>query len=94
MAQHIPIEAFKQKRFKTIKHGIISNFSRAYGMRTSMRYNYLGITTQEFDGVEGLEKYHADYKIPKSVIFGDNTGYFEIHYDPKIKKVINIFLVA
>lgn len=90
MAQHYPIECFSQKRMRDIEKGIRSNFAKAYGMKTSMKYIYSEDLTKAYD-VENREVYLATYSIPKS-IYGDTKGVFEIHWNNKTRIVEHIYL--
>jgi len=93
MAQHIPIESFKQKRFKTIKKGILKAFKNPY-MKTSMKYIYDPYLQKTHRIDSDDEVYITEYYIGKGFIHGSDRGSFEIHFNKKTKKVTNIYLVA
>lgn len=88
MAQHIQTKHFQQKAFRTIENGIDSAFKKSRGfMKSSMKYNFEGVEDKN-------EVYTTIRRIPKGIVYGDNTACFEIHYNP-IKKIIEkIYLVA
>lgn len=88
MAQHYPIESFKQKRFKVIANGIEYAFKKSRGlMNTSMSYEYTGEQ-------EGNEVYLVRRKIPSGIVYGMDIGIFEVHYNRESRKVVVIYLVA
>jgi len=87
MAQHIPTRAFKQKAFRAIENGIHSAFNRSYDMKTSMRYEYVGVQ-------DGREVYLTTRNIPEGVVCGTNKGTFEIHFEPETQTIEELYLVA
>ena len=93
MAQHIPIESFTQKKFKTIKKGIINAFKNPY-MKTSMKYIYDPYLQETHRIDPDDEVYFTEYYIGKGFVHGDTRGTFEIHFNKATKTITNIFLVA
>ena len=93
MAQHIPIESFTQKRFKTIKAGILKAFKNPY-MHTSMKYIYEKSLSDFYAEHENDEVYLTEYYIGKGFVYGDTRGAFEIHFNKKTRKIEHIYFVA
>lgn len=88
MAQHYPIESFKQKRFKVIANGIDYAFAKSRGlMKTSMSFQFIGEQ-------EGNEVYLVKRRIPAGIVYGSEIGDFEVHYSPVSRKIVMIYLVA
>lgn len=90
MAQHIPIQAFKQKSMRKIEESIRN---QKY-FRTSMKFEPLDPMYEETpeDQVYGTERH-----TPKSIT-GFDRNYFEVHtkpiYGTSAREVTNIYLVA
>lgn len=88
MAQHYPIGTFKQKRFEVIKNGIEYAFTKSRGlMQTSMSFQYVGEQ-------EGNEVYVVRRRIPAGIVAGSVFGDFEVHYSPKSRRIVEMYLVA
>lgn len=90
MAQHIPIENFKQKAFRKIEQSI----RQQQYFNTSMKFDdlpYEDLKEQPTD-----EVYWTERTIPKGIIWGSNRGGFEVHTEPAKfgRKATNIYLVA
>lgn len=87
MAQHIPTRLLSQKAFRKIEEGVHSAFNRSRGlMKTSMRYQYHGVQ-------EGMEVYSYARSVPSSMVHG-GIATIEIHWNPVLKKIEEIYLVA
>jgi hypothetical protein len=87
MAQHIPISAFKQKRFRVIENSIRQAFKHYSYIRGSLKYEFL---YEE----QGLEVWLTNRYIRKGIVYGDDHGSFEIHYDRYNGRIKEIYLVA
>jgi hypothetical protein len=87
MAQHIPIQQFKQKRFRDIEKGIISTFKKTKGLlKTSTVYNFL-------ETKEDTDIYYTTRRVPESIVYGGVVE-IEIHYNKLTKNITSIYLVA
>ena len=86
MAQHIPIEAFKQKAFRTIERSIRGQQNIAGSLRFERQSFY----------DDNSEVFYTERTIPKGIIFNDTRGAFEVHTQKQGNKriVTNIYLVA
>jgi hypothetical protein len=88
MAQHIPIEAFNQKVFKTIHESIKKGFKRYPLIKGSLFYELM-----EQDYTED-EVYLTTRYIGKGFMYNDTRGSFEIHYNKEKKRINHIYLVG
>lgn len=88
MAQHIPIEAFKQKQMRQIEKSIRN---QRY-FKTSMKFELQDVVYKE---TKDDEVYGTVRTAPKSIT-GIGKEYFEVHTKPAKygRKVTNIYLVA
>lgn len=96
MAQHIPIECFKQKKFRTIEQGIRKAFSghKARYMRGSLRYIWEKSISEHAREHKDIDVFHTERNIGEGFVWGTNRGCFEIHFNIKTNKIEHIFLVA
>lgn len=97
MAQHIPINKFKQKKFKAIEQAIKKAFNGSpYGIPflTSMKYIYDSAISDHLKANDDELVYMTQYHIGKGFVFGTETGDFEIHFNKITKLISNIYLVA
>lgn len=98
MAQHVPIQQFTQKSFQKIHKSIEKDFARS--MPTgSLKYEWLRRVLRDSDYKdyqinENDEIFTTDRHIGKGFIYGSDRGCFEVHYDKKLKKILEIYLVA
>lgn len=93
MAQHIPINQFKQKVFKKIEKAIIKDFKNPY-IKGSLKYAFNKENSDFYKENDNEEVYFAERYIGKGYIYGSARGSFEIHFDKVKKKINNIYLVA
>jgi len=93
MAQHIPINQFKQKVFKKIEKAIIKDFKNPY-IKGSLKYAFNKDDSDFYKENDNEEVYFAERYIGKGFIWGTPTGSFEIHFDKAKRKVTAIYLVA
>lgn len=94
MAQHIPIEAFKQKKFQNIKKAIIKEFATNRYIKGSLKYIYEKDISNFHAVDKNDEVFILERYIGKGYIWGTSTGSFEIHFDKAKRKVTAIYLVA
>lgn len=94
MAQHIPIQSFKQKRFRTIEEGIRKDFSGRYLPKYSMKYQWDNDMSYRYRLTEKDEVFFCSRYIGKGVVVGTERGDFEVHYDTEKKEITDIYLVA
>ena len=91
MAQHIPIEYFKQKRFKTISKNIQQDLNKR-SPESSFKYD---CDNSDFYRENEQEKVcFATRYVGKGFVYGSNNGSFEIHYDKHTRKINKIYFVA
>ena len=93
MAQHIPIEEFKQKKSQNIKKSIIKDFKNPY-IKGSLKYAFNKEDSDFYKENDNEEVYFAERYIGKGFIWGTDTGSLEIHFDKAKRKVTVIYLVA
>jgi len=91
MAQHIPIEKFRQKVFKKIENAIKKDFTNPY-IKGSLKYEF--DRDRFYSENENDEVYHTERYIGEGFVWGDTRGSFEVHFDKVKKKVTEIYLVA
>lgn len=88
MAQHYPVGTFTQKRFRVIENGIEYAFKKSRGlMKTSISFQYIGEQ-------EGNEVYLVRRRIPAGIVHGTEIGDFEVHYSPRGRRIVQMYLVA
>ena len=92
MAQHISIMEPENKREKEIKDSIISNFINGLAIRGSLKY-------QELDDMYKESKDDIVFVTERAIpydkwVWKSSKGSFEVHYNKKLKKVTQIYLVA
>jgi len=92
VAQHININNYSQKRFKTIEKGIRKAFLNSY-IRGSLKYIFNEALTNSY-GYKNIDVYITSYYIGKGFVWFTDRGNFEIHFNFKTKVVENIYLVA
>jgi len=93
MAQHIPIQNFKQKQFRIIEKAILKAMAYRY-IKGSLKYIYDEDISKYSRLDESDEVFHTTRNIGPGFIWGTNTATFEIHKNKITNKVTNIFLVA
>jgi len=93
MAQHIPINQFKQKVFKKIEKAIIKDFKNPY-IKGSLKYAFNKEDSDFYKDNDNEEVYFAERYIGKGFIWGTSTGSFEIHFNKAKRKIAAIYLVA
>ncbi len=93
MAQHIPINRFKQKVFKNIENSIIKDFKNLH-IKGSLKYSFDKEISDFYKENDNEEVYFAERYIGKGHIYGSTMGSFEIHFDEVKKKINIIYLVA
>jgi hypothetical protein len=100
-AQHYSIKGLlHNKKFAEINNSIINWFEKQpiYTVRGSLKYQRLEKNDEPDYRInknnENEEVYIWNRSIPKGYVYGDDKGSFEIHYDSKKRKVIQIYLVA
>jgi len=92
MAQHIDITKMPQKIFKTIATNIAKDVKR--GIKGSLKYQYDRELSNFYRENEDEEVAMTERYIGKGFIYGSERGTFEVHYNPKLKVVNQIYLVA
>jgi len=93
MAQHIPIESFKQKIFKKIKERITKDIKGSHP-RGSLKYDWDDETSIFYRENENEEVCLCMRYIGRGFVLGDNRGIFEIHFDKNTREIKQIYLVA
>lgn len=93
MAQHIPINQFKQKVFKKIEKSIVKDFKNPY-IKGSLKYSYDKKLSEFYKENDNEEVYFTDRYIGKGYIYGSTRGSFEINFNKVRKKINIIYLVA
>ena len=94
MAQHIPVECFKQKVMQRIAGNIRKDFKNTSGKRTSMKYDWDSHSSKFYAEHPDDEVYLATRYIGKGFVCGSNAGSFEIHFNRKKREVEKIYFVA
>ncbi len=95
MAQHIPLEAFKQKKFIAIRQQIEKAFNSprsASYLKGSLKYIWERATSEHLRANEDEDVFLTTRNIGKGFVWGADTGTFEIHYNRKTNKVYTFFV--
>ena len=94
MAQHISIMEPGNKREMEIRGSILKNFDRGItAVRGSLRYQE--IEDKMFKESEDEVVFTTERAIPYDRwVYKSGNGSFEVHYNSKLKKVTQIYLVA
>lgn len=102
MAQHYLIENFTQKKFSDIKLSICNWFEKQHitTIHGSLKYERINRQYEKDYRInpenENEEVYQWYRPIPEGIIWQPKgeKGMFEIHFDSKLRKVLQIYLVA